>query len=102
MTTKTPRLRLVESDERPILDELSIPVHAIGRLIHGSKHVLSRRAIHLIVGLIFMLVGSTLAHFAHGVESPGAILLDTFAYGIHGFGLAPIVKVIADIVGLEV
>jgi hypothetical protein len=50
---------------------------------------------------MLMFIGSTIAcHAPH--EGMAQVVVDTVAYGLHGFGAAPLVKLLADVIGFEV
>lgn len=80
------------------------PVHAICHrlqaIVPHNKHVG-----HVTLGGLLMVSGSGIAFIAHA-SCHGyvalEIIFDTFAYGLHGLGAAPIVKLICDKAGIEV
>lgn len=84
-----------------------IPAHLIGVALHTiSDRIgfrLCRRTTHVIIGIVLVLTGSFIAHLGSHLANQAAILIvDAFGYSIHGFGLAPILKVLADALEMEI
>lgn len=88
-----------------ICHNIAHPIAWLASKIHPTaKQKNHRRKIEVAIGLVLMMVGSTLAvnavswcptHVPHPVY-------DMVAYGLHGFGAAPIIKTIAGVFGMEV
>ncbi len=85
------------------LHVLCHPVATTVVFLKKNKVIICSRKGNLVIGTVVMFTGGYLSsivphdcpHFVH-------VTLDTIAFAVHGFGAAPIVKVIAESIGIEV
>lgn len=93
----------------------ALPVEWIAHHIHTGAHrqmefrfarsaplfrrIFCKKTLHMVLGVFFMWLASAIYH------NPPQIFYKEFwelsAFGIHGVGVAPIVKVCADLLGIE-
>lgn len=66
---------------------------------HIGKIVHSKKASKVTIGIVIMLVGSGMA--AHQVAFIPHVIWDAIAYGLHGYGALPIVKIGCKFFNLE-
>ena len=79
----------------------SAPVTYMVNVIH-SKIPHNRKVAHVTIGGIVALIGSWLANAApHIAPAHFEIVVEALAWGIHGLGIAPIVKIVVDKMKLE-
>lgn len=81
---------------------LTYPIHLITEVIHGKRfqHLIhSKRVVKLTIGGFIMLTGSTMA--THPVEFIPHIVWDALAYGLHGYGALPMIKIFCTRLDLE-
>lgn len=76
------------------------PVTYVLRVIHPALH--NKKLAHITVGSVVACIGSWLASAApHIAPAHFEIIVEAIAWGIHGIGIAPIVKIVADKLKLE-
>lgn len=78
-----------------------VPAQTVAKLARPEH----RKLVHILVGFALMLLGSYIVGFAHALgerHSFEAVLADTFGFGVHGFGAAPLIKSLADWLKIEV
>jgi hypothetical protein len=88
--------------KRTVIHVAALPVtytvHAIARVVPHNKETGK-----FVMGVGLMLTGSALAMSGHHIVEAHAarIAWDTLSYGIHGIGLAPVLKVIGHKLKIE-
>ena len=86
---------------RPI-NVLIHPINLASEIMHGNRVqriVHSKRLLKVTIGFSIMLTGSTMA--THPVEMIPHILWDAIAYGLHGYGSLPAIKLLCQYFNLE-
>jgi hypothetical protein len=74
----------------------TIPLHlAVKHIPHPRK----KKTVKVCVGVVIMLVGSTMAKYP--IIFIPHILWDAIAYGLHGYGALPIIKILCAKFDLE-
>lgn len=86
---------------------IAYPVHALADVAHAAAKLrgvhIPRKHLRWPIGMAFMVTGSGLAvisggwGLSHGVH----IVIDMFAYGVHGAGAVPFVNVVIRHLKLE-
>lgn len=72
--------------------------HLICKAFPNAKK--RKKAIHAAVGVVLIIVGSTMASYSHNLPV-NPVATDAVAYSIHGFGCAPIFRIVFEWLGLE-
>lgn len=87
---------------RKALHVATFPIHAAVERFHHphvAKVFKSKKAAKVSVGVTIMLVGSTMA--THPVAWMPHVLWDALAYGLHGYGALPVIKILTHHLDLE-
>lgn len=86
-----------------IIHVLAHPVEDTAFCLHYVGMAKSNKRARIYCGVFMMALGSTMAHnIPHEAPMFIQVTLDFISYGVHGLGLAPIAKVIADAIGVEI
>lgn len=78
---------------------LAWPIEALTAKAKHAKHA-HRTAFTLFLGLTLLLIGAFISSIHQ--DTVPHFIWEAGAYGIHGLGLAPIAKIIFDIIEIEI
>lgn len=67
--------------------------------VHTSELAHSKKVHKVVIGVVIMLVGSTMA--TTPVAFIPHVVWDAIAYGLHGYGALPIIKILCKKLDLE-
>lgn len=82
------------------LDALLAPLTWVHRRVLARIH-LSQQTSHMVLGLVVMVTGSTIAASAPHDPFVAHIIVDVVGYYMHGLGAAPLVKWVLELCGIE-
>lgn len=95
-------MRTVAKHAVRVVNILVQPVQRAVDTFHCEKVAVlfkSKKTAKVSVGVVIMLVGSTMA--THPVSFIPHILWDALAYGLHGYGALPVIKIACHHLNLE-
>jgi hypothetical protein len=78
------------------------PIHIAVEKLHVEEVAViikSKKTAKITVGVVIMLVGSTMA--THPVVFIPHVIWDALAYGLHGYGALPLIKIACKHLNLE-
>lgn len=65
------------------------------------KHPVTKRVHNIAIGLVFMIIGPTLASLGHDLPTVLRMTTDIIGYFLHGYGSLPIIRVVKEHFDIE-